>query len=160
MPELSLNELGMIQKQSQVILGHRWCTLVPVLVYYFAYTVFAELAVLWPSIRHTRLNPLCVYPHLLVTFSSYLVFWWIKHLRLVIVLFASLHLLCHSTCLPCPSHSICFFLFYPFLPPKKGAERSWRPCDHLPPVLRQPYRQRLRWQHAQSVVSHHRKGMG
>ncbi len=39
-----------------------------------------------------------------------------------------------------------------------GAERSRWSCDHVSPVQRRPDRQRLRWQHTQSLVGHHWQG--
>lgn len=39
-----------------------------------------------------------------------------------------------------------------------GAQGPWWPRDHVPAVLREPHRERLRRQHAQSVVSSDRQG--
>lgn len=48
------------------------------------------------------------------------------------------------------NHRLTFF--------RKGVEGPRRPRDNVSAVQRRPDRQRLWWQHAQSLVGHHRKG--
>lgn len=167
MLEQFLDGPRMLRKRPQVVSGRHWCKLgyctLPA-------SLHIECLLSWHSCdpiqagrdharAHTRAHTQswknCVHLQHWMTFSSYLVFWCPKHQRRVIVRFSSL--LCHftSTCPPRPSHRTSLF-------PScgKGAERSRRPRDHLPPVLWQPHRQRLRRQHAESLVCNHRKGMG
>lgn len=147
---------GSFLKKAACHLGHKlasWGLCIP--LHMQQVLSFAELATLWPSsrgiLRTQKQTALLKHLQLLLTFSSYLSCALIEKApeRVLVICFVSpLLSFFHA---PRPSH-LCLSVL------SQGAERTRRPCDHLPPVLWQPHRQRLWRQHAQSLVSHHRKG--
>lgn len=133
--------------------------------YFFAYAVCS--VVCWPGSPVTALLTSKSYIPLLIELCTPAalddIFLTCLFFSLIYKAMGTCHCYCHFLpfALSCHIHSSSVSLslhLFNYLFHLKGAERSWRPRDHLPPVLWQPHCQRLWRQHAESLVSYHRKG--